>query len=156
MTRDTEPSAVHLSEFIYKIEEQGLNFYKQLMLKTNQYSTKFILQKVFVEHQKHMKNLQQDLADLGDEIINAAQFANVSFEENIKNYKEKYNPENLTFVEATKLAGCLVEKYIEIYENILNHKISSDWRKAIERMLENKRVYLQQLDNEHKRLRYNL
>ena len=101
-----------------------------------------------------MKHLKQYLEGLGKEVIDTKRFVNVSFEENIKNYEEKYDPENLTFVEATKLAGCVVEKYIEIYENILNENVSSAWRQAIERILENKRMYLQKIHSEHKRLKY--
>jgi rubrerythrin len=154
MIKENETSETCLSEFIYKIEMQGLNFYKQLIHKTNQYSTKFILQKIFIEHQKHVENLKLCLDSLRDEVIVAEQFADVSLAQVFKIFEQEYKPKNLTFVEATKLAGRILENYVEIYEKLLNENISSDWRRAIEQILEKKSAYLQQIHNEHERLRY--
>jgi len=154
MTKVTESREIHLYEFIQKIEEQGLNFYKKLMLKTNQFSTKFILQKIFIEHQKHVKNLKICLESLRGEFVIDEQFADVALEQVFKNFEEEFIPENLTFVEVTKLAGRLVENYVEIYEKLLSGNISSEWRNAIEQILEKKSMYLQQIHNEHERLRY--
>ncbi len=67
MTRIENP--VSVKEFVRRLEKFNLDFYNNCLLKTNQFSTKYILQQAIKNQQDHQKELIPSMELLGTDEV---------------------------------------------------------------------------------------
>jgi len=149
-----EHAVISLSEISRSLETHIIEYYKVCLLKTNQFSTKYILQKLIEYHKTHTKDLKSNLvgdtgkyfqADLPDKY--RQQFIN-------SRKINSFDIENLNFVEATKLAIVLLNFQIEFYSQLAEDSDSESLRDRLEKIIELKNNYIRDLETEFDRLNY--
>jgi len=146
--------SITISAFVRQLEEFNVDFYKNCLLKTNQFSTKFILQQVIQDHQKYKKDIVPDMDGLGDEQIESRYLENI-IEDFRRNYVEnQFELESLNFVEATELAVILIEYVIKKYEILLKYPLSSASKKSLDVIFQKKQNQLEMLKKEYEKRRY--
>ena len=154
MFYELKSSGIFVGDLILKKEEEGLKFYRDCIQKTNQFSTKYVLQKVMRVHQDHVEDLKEDIKSLSDDKIESGLITELNNTLSRENLSKEFDLATLTFREATKMAIKISENEICFYENLLDKGLDKPSRKAIERILYKKSTYLMQLKNEFKRLEY--
>jgi hypothetical protein len=152
MVKGVESSEIRVGELLLKKEEQGLKFYRECIHKTNQFSTKYVLQKVLRVHQDHVEDLKLDIQNLSADKLKSSLRAELDKDTERERLCEEFDFATLTFREATKLAIMLSENDIKFYEKLLEKELDKPSKKAIERILYKKSTYVMQLKNEYKRL----
>ena len=152
MSKKDKP--ITISAFVRQLEEFNVDFYKNCLLKTNQFSTKFILQQVIKDHQKYKKDIIPDMDGLGDEQVESRYLENI-IEDFTRNYVEnQFELESLNFVEATELAVILIEYVIKKYEILLKYSLSSASKKSLDVIFQKKQNQLEMLKKEYEKRRY--
>ena len=145
---------ITISAFVRQLEEFNVDFYKNCLLKTNQFSTKFILQQVIQDHLKYKKDIIPDMDGLGDEQVESRYLENI-IEDFRRNYVEnRFELESLNFVEATELAVILIEYVIKKYEILLKYSLSSASKKSLDVIFQKKQNQLEMLKKEYEKRRY--
>lgn len=145
---------ITISAFVRQLEEFNVDFYKNCLLKTNQFSTKFILQQVIQDHQKYKKDIIPDIEGFGEEQVESSYLENI-FEDFRRNYVEnQFELESLNFVEATELAVILIEYVIKKYEILLKYPLSSNSKKSLDVIFKKKQNQLEMLKKEYEKRRY--
>jgi hypothetical protein len=145
---------ITISAFVRQLEEFNVDFYKNCLLKTNQFSTKFILQQVIQDHLKYKKDIIPDIDGLGEEQVESRYLENI-IEDFRRNYVEnKFELESLNFVEATELAVILIEYVIKKYEILLKYPLSSASKKSLDVIFQKKQNQLEMLKKEYEKRRY--
>jgi rubrerythrin len=152
MFKELEPSEILVGDLLLKKEEHGLKFYRDCIQKTNQFSTKYVLQKVLRVYQDHVEDLKLDIQNLTSDKIDTKMIADSDIAVSEAEFCEEFDFATLTFREATKLAIKFAENDIKFYENLLNNKLDNPSKKAIERILYKKSTYVMQLKGEYERL----
>jgi rubrerythrin len=150
--KEIEPSEILVGDLLLKKEEQGLKFYRDCIQKTNQFSTKYVLQKVLRVHQDHVEDLKLDIQNLSGDTVDSKLISNLEAAVSSADLCNEFDFATLTFREATKLAIKIAENDIQFYESLLDKKLDNPSKKAIERILYKKSTYVMQLKNEYKRL----
>lgn len=153
MFKELEISEILVGDFLLKKEESGLKFYRDCIQKTNQFSTKYVLQKVLRVHQDHVEDLKVDIKNLSGEKVDNNIVSALDKNTSIVDICSEFDFATLTFREATRLAIQLAENDIKFYENLLEKKLDRSSKKAIERILYKKSTYVMQLKNEYERLK---
>jgi len=152
MFKEPETSEIQIGDLLRRKEELGLKFYQDCIQKTNQFSTKYILQKVLRVHQDHVEDLKLDLQNLtGDKVENNL-VSDIERELSSINLSNEFDFSTLTFREATKLAIRFAENDILFYNKLLEKEFDSASVKVIQRILNKKSTYLMQLKSEYQRL----
>ncbi len=145
---------ISLSELSQSAESHFIEYYKACLLKTNQFSTKYILQKLIEYHKKHTEDLSSKLAsdtgkyfpsDLTEKYHQ--QFSN-------SGAVNSFDIENLNFVEATKLAVVLANFQIDFYNQLAQDPDCESSRGRLEIIIELKKNYIKDLEAEFERLNY--
>ncbi len=148
------PGMISLQALSTAIESHGIEFYKTCLLKTNQFSTKYVLQRMIEHHKKHAKNLGSAITSDNENLLNTGL---------IETYQQKFAAagmisdaeiENLNFVEATKLAIDLIKFQMEFYRQLCNQQEDPDLANDIETILAVKADYIRELESESDRLSY--
>lgn len=152
MFKELESSEILVGDLLLNKEKQGLNFYRECIKKTNQFSTKYVLQKVLRVHQDHIEDLKLDIQNLSDDKIKSGLISEIDNSLSREQLCHEFDFATLTFREATKLAIQISESDIKFYEDLLTKDIDSSSKKAIERILYKKSTYIMQLKSEYKRL----
>jgi rubrerythrin len=154
MINELESSEIFVGDLLLKKEEDGLKFYRDCIEKTNQFSTKYVLQKVMRVHQDHVEDLKEDIQTLSEDKIKSGLITELYNTLSREDLSKEFDLATLTFREATKMAIKISENEIRFYENLLEKGLDKPSKKAIERILYKKSTYLMQLKNEYKRLEY--
>jgi hypothetical protein len=145
---------ITISAFVSRLEEFNIDFYKNCLLKTNQFSTKFILNQVIQEHQKYKKDIIPDIDGLGEEQVDSRFLENI-IEDFKRDYVEnQFELESLNFVEATELAVILIEYVIKKYEILLKYPLSPASKKSLDVIFQKKQNQLDMLKKEYEKRRY--
>ena len=131
MFKELEPSELLFGDLLLKIEEQGLKFYRDCIQKTNQFSTKYVLQKVLRVHQDHVEDLKLDIQNLSSDKVDNKLISDLDEAISPEELCNDFDFATLTFREATKLAIKFAENDIQIYESMLDKDIDSPTKKAI-------------------------
>jgi rubrerythrin len=152
MFKEVETSEILVGEILLKKEEQGLKFYRDCIQKTNQFSTKYVLQKVLRVHQDHVEDLKMEIQNLSADKIDTAMVSELDEAISNADIRNEFDFATLTFREATRLAIQLAENDIWFYENLLEKKLNNPSKKAIERILYKKSTHVMQLRSEYERL----
>ena len=152
MFKELEASEILVGDLLLKKEEQGLKFYRDCIQKTNQFSTKYVLQKVLRVHQDHVEDLKLDIQHLSEDKLDSKLIAELDDSVSQAELCSKFDFATLTFREATKLAIKFAENDIQFYEGLLDRKLDNPSKRAIERILYKKSTYVMQLKNEYERL----
>jgi rubrerythrin len=153
MFKELESSEILVGDLLLKKEEKGLKFYRDCIQKTNQFSTKYVLQKVLRVHQDHVEDLKLEIQNLSGDKVDPNLVSNLDKVVSNEDLCNEFDFATLTFREATRLAIRLAENDIQFYENLLEKDLDSPSRKAIERILYKKSTYVMQLKNEYQRLK---
>ncbi len=154
MFKELEQSEILVEDLLRKKEELGLKFYRDCIQKTNQFSTKYVLQKVLRVHQDHVEDLKLDLKNLSEEMVDSNLVSELEKGVSSAELREEFDLATLTFMEATRLAIRFAENDIRFYENFLEKDLDNPSRKAIERILYKKSTYVMQMKSEYERLKY--
>lgn len=145
---------ITISAFVRQLEEFNVDFYKNCLLKTNQFSTKFILQQVIQDHQKYKKDIIPDIDGLGEEQVESSHLENIIEDFRRNNVENQFEQESLNFVEATELAVILIEYVIKKYEILLKYSLSSASKKSLDVIFQKKQNQLEMLKKEYEKRRY--
>ena len=154
MFKELEQSEILVGDLLRKKEELGLKFYRDCIRKTNQFSTKYVLQKVLCVHQDHVEDLKLDLQNISEDKVDSNLVSELEKGVSSAELCKEFDFATLTFMEATRLAIRFAENDIRFYENFLEKDLDNPSRKAIERILYKKSTYVMQLKNEYERLKY--
>ena len=150
----TDTKQISIGAFVRELEEFNIDFYKNCLLKTNQYSTKFILQQVIQDHQKYKKEIMPEIDGLGEEQIESRYLENISEDFKRKYVENQFELESLNFVEATELAVILIEFVIQKYELLLKYPLSSASKNSLDVIFQRKQNQLEMLKKEYEKRRY--
>ena len=154
MFKELEQSEILVGDLLRNKEELGLKFYRDCIRKTNQFSTKYVLQKVLRVHQDHVEDLKLDLQNISEDKVDSNLVSELEKGVSSAELCEEFDFATLTFTEATRLAIRFAENDIRFYENFLEKDLDNPSRQAIERILYKKSTYVMQLKSEYERLRY--
>jgi len=154
MFKEPETSEITVGELLRKKEELGLRFFKNCIQRTNQFSTKYVLQKVLRAHQDHVEELNQELQKLSEEMADDNLVSEIEKVVSAKDLSDEFDLATLTFREATRLAMRFAENDIIFYEKLLKKIPDSSSAKSIERVLYKKSTYVLKLKSEYERLRH--
>jgi len=154
MFKELEHSEILVGDLLLKKEELGLKFYRDCIQQTNQFSTKYVLQKVLRVHQDHVEDLKLELQNLSEEKIDSNLISDLEKGITSKDLSEEFELSTLTFREATRLAIRFAENDIRFYEKILEKDLDNPSKKAVERIIYKKSTYVMQLKNEYERLKH--
>ena len=154
MVNEVEQSEILVRELLRNKEELGLKFYRDCIQKTNQFSTKYILQKVLRVHQDHVEDLKLDLHHLSEDKVDGRLVSEIEKEISQTNLALEFDLATLTFREATRLALRIAENDIKFYEKLLEKDLHKSSVKAIDRVLYIKSAYVMQLKSEYERLKH--
>jgi hypothetical protein len=145
---------IPVKEFVRRLEEFSVDFYKNCLLKTNQYSTKYILQQAIKSQQNHNKDiiLSPDLP--GEEEVDTRHLENI-MDNFSRNYvDDNFELDNLNFVEATHLAILLMEYVIAKYQILMKCKLSGETIKSLNDIYQMKQNQLETMKKEYEKRRY--
>ena len=143
-----------MAEFLQKKEETGLNFFQECIAKTNQFSAKFVLEKMLQRHREHIDMLKNDIQLVRDDLVGIEALAEVEHKYSVQDLCEEFDLSTLTFMEAIKIAIRIAEKDIAFYQCILEGNLKSVSREVLKRILSEKSNYIKFLKTEHTRLGY--
>ena len=145
---------VTISTFVRQLEDFNIDFYKNCLLKTNQFSTKFILQQVIRDHQQFRQEILTYINELGEEEVDSRYIDNIN-EDFSKNFVDgKFELESLNFVEATELAVILIEYVLEKYEIVKKVSLSKTSTKSLNDIIQKKQGQLKTIKKEYDKRRY--
>ena len=147
-------TVISLNEFSRSIESRCIEFYKTCVLKTNQFSTKYILQKLIEQHKKHIKKLDLEFSFEGEEPLNSGHLENYTMQFSKAWQISAFDIENLNFVEATKLAISLINFQIDFYRQLTEEISGPEFQEIIEKIIVFKTDYIKELESEFERLSY--
>lgn len=145
---------IPVKEFVHRLEEFSVDFYKSCLLKTNQYSTKYILQQAIKSHQDHHKDIIRFLELPGEEEVYARHLENIMDDFSQNHVDGNFELENLNFVEATHLAILLMEYVIAKYQILMKCKLSGETIKSLNDIYQMKQSQLEALKKEYEKRRY--
>jgi hypothetical protein len=153
MFKELDSSEMLIGDLLLKKETEGLKFYRECIQKTNQFSTKYVLQKVLRVHQDHIEDLKVDIQNLTSDKLNKDLITEIDNSLSHEDVGNEFDFATLTFREATKLAIKFSENDIRFYEYLLTKDLEKPTKKAIERILYKKSTYVMQLKSEYERLK---
>ncbi len=145
---------IPVKEFVRRLEEFSVDFYKKCLTKTNQFSTKYILQQAITSHQNHNKDIILSLELLGEEEVNTRHLEDIMDNFSRNHVAGKFELENLNFVEATHLAILLMEYVIDKYNILMKCKLSAETKISLNNIYQNKQNRLEALKKEYEKRRY--
>jgi rubrerythrin len=143
-----------LKEFSQSIESTSIEFYKTCILKCRQFSTKYILQKMMEHHKKHMSELEALLVDNGPPAIKASDLESYRSSFRRTGSVKTNDREHFNFVDATTLAITLASFQLDFYRNLEKELKGSPGSKDLDKILDLKIKYLDELKSELDRLSY--
>jgi len=108
-----------------------LKFYRECIQRTNQFSTKYVLQKVLRVHQDHVEDLKLDLQNLSEDKVESSLVSGIEKGVSSTDLSKEFDLATLTFREATRLAIRFAENDIIFYENLLDNNLDNSSTKAI-------------------------
>jgi hypothetical protein len=152
MYKELKQSEILIEDLLRKKEDLGLKFFRDCIQRTNQFSTKYILQKVLRVHQDHVEDLKLDLEHLSDDKVDSSLVSDIEKGLSLADLSGEFDLATLTFREATTLAIRFAENDIQFYEKLLEIDLDKFSIKAIERVLYKKSTYVMQLKSEYERL----
>lgn len=154
MIKNSNKVDVPFAKLLQKKEELGLRFYRDCIHKTNQFSTKYILQKFLREYQDHVEKLKKDIQLIAEKPLAEKFLAELDKSNTPQDLCKEFDLSTLTFFEATKLAIRLAENDIDFYGNFLDQKLNKASRQTLEKIISKKSAYVKQLKGEYEKLIY--
>ena len=154
MSGNKDDTNISFDRLVNKIEEMGIQYFRDCILKTNQYSTRYILQKVLQDHSAHVERIKSDISAYENLVISEKQVKLLFNRSAFDTFVDKYDVENLNFVEATELAIKLTEHFMDLYNKLASLPGEPEIQKASQFILSKKSIYLEILKKEYDRLSY--
>lgn len=142
-----------IAVFLQRKEELGLHFYKNCIHKTNQFSTKYILQKFIQKHQDHLEDLRNEFQHIDEVELDIHELSIEDHESLWRQMCKDFDIGTLTFLEAIRLAIRITKDNIDYYQQLLDTKLNSASHKAVKRIINKKSAYIRSLENEYERLK---
>ena len=146
-------SQMEISQILQKNEEYGLHFYRDCINKTNQYSTKYILQKFIRDLQDHLAVLKEEFSSISDDPILSSNSLYSDPRDSLREVGKSFNISTLTLLEAIRLAIQITEHNIKNYQQLLNNDLNLKSRQAIGKIVRKKTAYKEHLQTEYNRLK---
>jgi hypothetical protein len=144
-----QTNALKVSGFL-NYELESIKFLERCLQKTNQFSAKYILQKVLSDQKRHLSAIDNDLRHLDTLLPEVL----ISISDLQSNLEIKFDLKTLNFVEATKLAIYINEQQLSVYGEYLMQKLNASVQEGFDRLLKGKKARLRALHKEYERLRY--
>jgi hypothetical protein len=145
---------MEISQILQKNEENGLHFYRDCINKTNQYSTKYILQRFIRDLQDQLAILREEFASISDESILNRDLLPAEYSDSLRKVGKSFNISTLTLLEAIRLAIQITEQNINNYRQLLDNDMNVKSRRALGRIVRKKTAYKEHLQTEYDRLRF--
>ena len=143
-----------IQEYVSQLEKFCITFFKKCEVKTNQFSTKFILQRVVEEYRELMDDVSELVNTLGDEPVDPGSLKQAFANFENENLDENPDLENLNFVEAKNLAINTIEFVISQYRQLIEKGVSQESEKIISEIITVKNRHLKSLKSEYEKVRY--
>lgn len=143
-----------IQEYVGRLEKFCRAFFKKCEIQTNQYSTKFILQKIVEEYSERMDEVSHLVESLGDEPVDVQNLSQAFAGFEKKYLHDNEDLENLNFVEAKNLAIKTMEFVINQYRQLIEMVASPESGKIISEIIESKNRHLKSLKSEYEKVRY--
>jgi hypothetical protein len=130
-------------------EREGIKFFTRCLQRTNQFSTKYILQKVLLFQKEYLAAIEQDLRHLDSAL--PGEF--ISLEDTFANSETLYDLDTLNFLEATKMAIRIAERQWAVYKKYRSRESDTALQEIFSRLIEQKKRYIntikKKFDNLH-------
>lgn len=156
MSKLSDLKQIHIGEVIEKKEDKGLEFFRECICKTNQFSAQFILNKLLNYHRDHVNELKKETRKLQKEGISQNLVSHLEEQYSPNSLCKEFDLSTLTFIEATKIVIRMAEKDIDYYSKFIEADLTSGTQEVLKRIITQKSAYVDQLRNEYSRLVYDL
>ena len=139
---------------VRQLEEVCVVLFNRYQAKTNQYSTKFVLQKAAEEYQVWKKEIFPLVERLGHEVV-----SDLDLDQLISQFEDAYpdepwDSEYLNFVEAKEMMIHIMEFVIAQYNDLIESGVSPASEKILTEILDVKNKHLNLLKSEYEKVRY--
>jgi len=143
-----------LNDVIIQIESGAIKLYKNLLIKSNQFSTQYIIQKVLKDYVKHFKQIQKVVESHKSENPVLLTYENHSPESLLKDFDGDEDHSMLNFLEASKYSITILKNQISRYNKLKEILSDNSDQQLLDNICVLKNEYLNILENEYERLRY--
>ena len=154
MPKQSAIQKVPIADIIHKKEEMGLQFFKECINKTNQFSAQYILNKLLHNYTDHVNELRRDLDKIPQEGITLNIVSDLEKKFSPKDLCIEFDLSTLTFLEAAKIVIRMAEKDIDFYKYFIDRKFNKPTEQALKRIVAQKTEYVETLRDEYSRLDY--
>jgi hypothetical protein len=159
MTGDTMNERYHIElkngiDDLVSLEREGINFFRHCIQKTNQFSTKFVLNKVIESYKQHVQGIENELPEFQTAVTVPDFLTELADSILMDGIEDLFDLEFLNFVEANKLAMHLVDNYITFYQRMAENEPPGRARNLVNELIDMKRNYRGQLQEEYQRLQH--
>ena len=131
------------------LENASINFFNRCLRKTNQYSTKFILQKVIRIQKKYISELKFDFQQLDAAITDKFHAS----EDLYADLETLFDLCTLTFLEATKISLRIAERQCSVYDKLLSNETNTFSQELLLQIIDTKKRHIKALKEEFDHLR---
>ena len=145
---------IPVRQYVQRLEKFCIEFFKKCEEQTNQFSTRFILQKAISEYRQWMQDLSEKVNSLGEDPVYINDLDRMLDTFSRQNLDQNQDVDNLNFVEATNLAMVIMEFVITKYKELIGSEISERSRLIISEIIAEKQKHLCLLKSEYEKVRY--
>jgi len=145
-------AGIYFSEAFEQKENLQRKFFRECIKKTNQFSAQFVLDKMFQEHVRHIKELKEEVGILKGEKISRELCRSFQSEGYFVNLCKDYDLSTLTLSEAARLAIHIEERDLDFFRGVLKNPLSGNSKKALKRIISHKTDFINFLKREQRRI----
>lgn len=138
MSNHSNAGKVPIIELVQKNEEMGLQFFRECINKTNQFSAQYILNKLLHNYTDHVKDLIQEFQKIPTEGINQRLAYDLEERFSPKDLCVEFDLSTLTFLEAARIVIRMTEKNIDFYKYFIEGKLNKPTQKALKKIVAQK------------------
>ena len=132
----------------------GLEFFKECINKTNQFSAQYVLNKLLRNYTDHVNELKQAVQKIPVEEINQELVNDLEEKFSFNDLCIEFDLSTLTFLEAAKIVIRMAERDLDFYRYFIEGKFNKSTQMALKRIVTRKTAYVASLKNEYARLGY--
>jgi len=152
MSNKSTISKVPVRELVRKKEQVGLQFFRECVNRTNQFSAQFILNKLIENYTDHVNAIDQEFHNIPTETVDQKLAAHLEEKFSPKDLCVEFDLSTLTFLEAARIVIRMAERDIDFYKYFIGRELNKSTQRALKKIVEQKTTYMDKLRNEYTRL----